>query len=129
MKKKTQQPPSPPLLSSPLLSSPLLSSLLVACFGRGSEKPAIYLLVHCKYYMSLTVVQCCLAITSTARVYYFRKRAACLSPAMTYFQAASAAVSSQQSAKSQTAVPVEQLPRKGTQMEMFVQNNMCVIKA
>lgn len=33
-----------------------------------------------------------------------------------------------QSAKSQLVVPAEQLQGRETQMEMFVENNMCIIK-
>lgn len=55
-------------------------------------------------------------------------------PSPLFFTSLSLPLSSQpalvhsQSAKSQLVVPAEQLQGRETQMEMFVENNMCIIK-
>lgn len=125
------------------------------CGGRGllRKRPAIYVLVLCKYYMSSTFAQL-FGITSTGWVYYFRNMP-CLWRGMTYFQTLLSFFLSgiffpfsfpsfshsfylhfppllsyplSRSAKSQMLVPAEQLQGRETQMEMFVENNMCIIK-
>lgn len=115
------------------------------------KRPAIYVLVLCKYYMSSTFAQL-FGITSTGWVYYFRNHALFmerddllpdtplpLALSFWYFSLSSPpppflSLSSHlflihsQSTKSQLLVPAEQLQGRETQMEMFVENNMCIIK-
>ena len=153
--------------------------------GLLRKRPAIYVLVLCKYYMSSTFTQL-FGITSTGWVYYFRNHALFMerhdllpdtplflplplslslahsgifsfspsslppslhpSPPLSLFPPfppfslpflflpLSLSVSlplpviHSQSAKSQLVVPAEQLQGRETQMEMFVENNMCIIK-
>lgn len=46
---------------------------------------------------------------------------------MTYFQIF-LSLSAEKKGKSRLVVPAEQLQGRETQMEMFVENNMCIIK-
>lgn len=123
---------------------------------RGGEgvlrkRPVIYVLVLCKYYMSSTFTQL-FGITSTGWVYYFRNHALFMERhdllpdtplflSLWYFffpfllslipftsLSFSLSLIHFQSAKSQLVVPAEQLQGRETQMEMFVENNMCIIK-
>ena len=119
--------------------------------GALRKRPAIYVLVLCKYYMSPTFAHL-FGITSTGWVYYFRNHALFMerhdllpdTPLFLsgiFFSFSSfflsfflplffllCALIHSQSAKSQLLVPAEQLQGRETQMEMFVENNMCIIK-
>ena len=117
--------------------------------GMLRKRPAIYVLVLCKYYMSSTFAQL-FGITSTGWVYYFRNHAlfmerhdllpdtplfflVSLPPSFSFslylpFSVSHSPLIHSQSAKSQLVVPAEQLQGRETQMEMFVENNMCIIK-
>lgn len=93
------------------------------------KRPAIYVLVLCKYYMSSTFAQL-FAITSTGWVYYFRNHALFMEQHDLLPHSLSLFLSLQKKKKrkSRLVVPAEQLQGRETQMEMFVENNMCIIK-
>lgn len=74
--------------------------------------------------MSSTFAQL-FAITSTGWVYYFRNHALFMEQPDLLPDSLSLSAGKK---KSRLVVPAEQLQGRETQMEMFVENNMCIIK-
>lgn len=77
--------------------------------------------------MSSTFAQL-FAITSTGWVYYFRNHALFMEQHDLLPDSLILFLSLHKKRESLLVVPAEQLQGRETQMEMFVENNMCIIK-